>query len=145
MAKRRRRIRCACCGTLFFPDPRQKGRQRYCPQPACRRARDAARQARFRQRHPEYARGRKLREVLSEAADTGLRSPKPPDPLAGYPWRECLGDLELPTVVVLVDLMRFMTRHGDGRWGRAGPDNVGHSDVTVKVRQASDNTANFGR
>lgn len=37
--------KCLCCGSFFFPDCRNVARQRYCPEPACRRASKAASQA----------------------------------------------------------------------------------------------------
>ena len=46
MTKRRRR-KCLNCGQLFRPDPRNLRHQRYCPEPACRKASKAASQARW--------------------------------------------------------------------------------------------------
>ena len=42
-----RRRKCLCCKTLFKPDPRQKNRQRYCSQSACRKASKAASQKKW--------------------------------------------------------------------------------------------------
>ena len=39
--------KCKHCQTFFDPDPRSVGRQRYCPQPACRQASKAASQYRW--------------------------------------------------------------------------------------------------
>jgi len=46
MSKRRRR-KCLNCGVLYRPDPRNLRLQRYCSQPACRRASKAASQRRW--------------------------------------------------------------------------------------------------
>ncbi len=46
MTKRRRR-KCRNCGQLYRPDPRNLRHQRYCSQPACRRASKAASQRRW--------------------------------------------------------------------------------------------------
>ena len=46
-----RRRRCACCKTLFHPDPRLGLRQRTCGAPACQRARHAASCRRWRRRN----------------------------------------------------------------------------------------------
>ena len=46
-----RRRRCACCTTLFSPDPRVGARQRTCGAPACQRQRHAASCRRWRRRN----------------------------------------------------------------------------------------------
>jgi len=46
-----RRHRCACCKTLFHPDPRVGARQRTCGVPACQRQRHAASCRRWRRRN----------------------------------------------------------------------------------------------
>ena len=43
--------RCACCQTLFHPDPRVGARQRTCGAPACQRQRHAASCLRRRRRN----------------------------------------------------------------------------------------------
>lgn len=45
--KRGRRRKCLCCGGLFRPDSRNRWHQRYCSQPACRKASKAASQRRW--------------------------------------------------------------------------------------------------
>ena len=45
------RRRCACCKTLFRPDPRVGSRQRTCGAPACQRQRHAASCRRWRRRN----------------------------------------------------------------------------------------------
>jgi len=45
---RTRRCKCRCCGQLYDPEPRNRYHQRYCSQPACRRASKAASQQRWR-------------------------------------------------------------------------------------------------
>lgn len=41
------RRKCRWCSTMFVPDPRTTDRQRYCSQPACRKASKAAAQRRW--------------------------------------------------------------------------------------------------
>lgn len=45
--RRTRRRKCLCCGELFRADPRNRGRQKYCPKPACRQASKSASQRRW--------------------------------------------------------------------------------------------------
>ncbi len=45
--KQRRRRKCLHCGELFDPDARNAQHQRYCTEPACRRASKAASQRRW--------------------------------------------------------------------------------------------------
>ena len=45
---RTRRRKCCHCGQLYDPDPRNRYHQRYCSQPACRRASKIASQRRWR-------------------------------------------------------------------------------------------------
>ncbi len=40
-------IKCLCCEELFVADVRNRGRQKYCPKPACRAVGKAARQRRW--------------------------------------------------------------------------------------------------
>ncbi len=56
---RTRRRKCCHCGQLYDPDPRNRYHQRYCNQPACRRASKAASQQRWRAspRGRDYFRG----------------------------------------------------------------------------------------
>ena len=42
-----KRMKCKHCRRLFVPDARNKGRQRYCSQPACQKASKAASQKRW--------------------------------------------------------------------------------------------------
>ena len=39
--------KCLCCGEIFTVDVRNRGRQKYCPKPACRATGKAARQRRW--------------------------------------------------------------------------------------------------
>ena len=59
MVSRTRRRKCKHCGTLFSPDPRNAGRQRYCSQPECRKASKASSQKRWLQKpqNQDYFRG----------------------------------------------------------------------------------------
>ena len=60
--KRGRRRKCLCCGGLFRPDPRNRRHQRYCSQPACRKASKAASQRRWlgKPDNRDYFRGRRV-------------------------------------------------------------------------------------
>ncbi len=57
--KRRRSRKCLCCGEVFQVDPRNVRHQRYCSNPACRKASKAARQGRWRAKpeNRDYFRG----------------------------------------------------------------------------------------
>ena len=50
---RSRRKRCPCCGELFTPDPRTKGKQRYCSNVACQNKRQRQNELDWRLRNPE--------------------------------------------------------------------------------------------
>ena len=43
----KRQTKCQCCGEIFEVDVRNRGRQKYCPKGACRRAGKTARQRRW--------------------------------------------------------------------------------------------------
>lgn len=51
--------KCLCCGEIFNVDVRNRGRQKYCPQPRCRAAGKAARQQRWQKQpqNQDYFRG----------------------------------------------------------------------------------------
>ena len=61
---RTRRRKCRCCGQLYEPDPRNRYHQRYCDQPACRRASKAASRQRWRAspKGRDYFRGQANRQ-----------------------------------------------------------------------------------
>ena len=42
-----KKIKCRHCGLLFVPDPKNRDRQKYCPNPACRKASKAASQQKW--------------------------------------------------------------------------------------------------
>ena len=57
---RTRRKRCCQCGELFEPNPRTKGRQRYCSKPACQTKRQRLNEKAWRMENPDcldYQRG----------------------------------------------------------------------------------------
>jgi len=58
--KRGTRRKCLCCGSLFRPDPRNRRHQRYCSQPACRKASKAASQRRWLSKPAITSAGRKV-------------------------------------------------------------------------------------
>jgi hypothetical protein len=53
------KTKCLSCGEIFTVDVRNRGRQKYCPKPACRAAAKAARQRRWREQpqNQDYFRG----------------------------------------------------------------------------------------
>ena len=92
-----RQKRCKCCGGLFKPNPRTKGRQRYCSKPACQTKRQQKNESTWRinnpdcldyQRgqsrlwyiaHPDYSRKRRLkypRLLVKNRDDTRIRMRK---------------------------------------------------------------------
>ena len=57
---KRRQRRCQWCGELFEPDPRTKGRQRYCSKPTCQTKRQRLNESAWRIKNPDcldYQRG----------------------------------------------------------------------------------------
>ena len=59
MAKSTRKLKCPSCGVFFPPDYRNRGRQRYCSEPVCRKAAKAASQKRWlnKPENRDYFRG----------------------------------------------------------------------------------------
>lgn len=82
--QRRRTRKCAWCGVLFEPDPRNAKRQKCCAKPACRAALKAARQRRWLEKpeNQDYFRGPEHIERVRvwRAAHPGYwrRGPSPP-------------------------------------------------------------------
>ena len=94
---RTRQKRCRWCGALFEPDPRTKGRQRYCSKPACQTIRQRQNEQTWRMEnpdcldyqreqsrrwynaHPDYSRLRRLenpRLLVKNRNDTRVRMRK---------------------------------------------------------------------
>jgi hypothetical protein len=59
MSRAAKRHKCRCCKRLFLPDPRTKGRQRFCSVEACQRTSKALSQRRWLSKHGngDYFRG----------------------------------------------------------------------------------------
>lgn len=53
-----RRKRCCCCGELFRPDPRQKGKQITCGKPGCQKRRRQDNSLRWREKNEDYGKKR---------------------------------------------------------------------------------------
>ena len=85
MSPRRRRRKCLNCRTLFWPDPRNINKQRYCSEPDCRKASKAAAQKRWvnEKRNRDYFRGEVHVKRVQE-----WRKKNP-----GY-WRRCQDALQ---------------------------------------------------
>jgi hypothetical protein len=94
---RRRQRRCLWCGGLFSPDPRTKGKQRYCSKPACQIKRQRLNESAWRiknpdcltyqyeqsrlwyKSHPDYSRKRRLKYphlLKINRSDTRIRMRK---------------------------------------------------------------------
>lgn len=112
--------KCLCCSQYFYPDPRNRERQRFCSTPACRRASKAASQAAWlaqpqnngyfrdpvhvarvqawRAGHPGYGRGRARRPpalqdpLITQVPDTSEECPLR-DEIAAPPHASTLQDL----------------------------------------------------
>ncbi len=50
---RKRRKHCRCCGKLFYPDPRTKGKQRYCSKDECQTKRQRQNELDWRIKNPD--------------------------------------------------------------------------------------------
>ena len=83
MAERIKRRKCKHCGRLFFPDPRNATRQRYCSDPRCRKASKASSQKRWLEKpdSQDYFRGphNVARVQLWRKANPGYWRRKPQD------------------------------------------------------------------
>ena len=53
VAKTTRQKRCLCCGELFNPNPRSKGKQRYCSKAACQARRQRQNESAWRLKNPD--------------------------------------------------------------------------------------------
>jgi hypothetical protein len=129
LMKRGRRRKCLCCGDLFRPDPRNHRHQRYCSQPACRKASKAASQRRWlakpdncdyfkgpenvarvqawRAAHPGYwRRGKNSAPALQEVSRAQAIAPQSnPATLAGVALQEVLA----AQPAVLIGLIAHIT------------------------------------
>ena len=131
-----RRCKCLHCSHLFAPDPRNRGRQKYCSAPACRQASKQASQRRWarqpanrdyfrgpdhvrrvqqwRREHPGYWRrpprpGRTLQESCPAqvVAVQGVVAAPLPEPSG-----PALQDLCRSQPALLVGIISMMTGHG---------------------------------
>lgn len=81
---------CRVCGKWYLPNAHTWAWQKTCGTLGCRKTWEAKRQARWRQRNPDYEHDRYLRRQLDRAGDGADRVPglRPPPPiLAEVPWR----------------------------------------------------------
>ncbi len=81
MSKQSRQKRCLCCNALFEPDPRTKGRQRYCSKPECQIIRQRENEEYWRKRNPDCVeeQRRQTREWFKTHPEySGLRRQKNP-------------------------------------------------------------------
>jgi hypothetical protein len=127
--KKTRRRKCRHCRTLFRPDPRNRGHQRYCSKPACRRASKAASQRcwlgqaanrdyfrgpthvervrRWRAMHPGYWRaGAERRRALQ---DDSLAQAAEREGKSGFLMEPPLQELWVGQPLVLMGLIAHLT------------------------------------
>jgi hypothetical protein len=78
---------CSVCRRWFRPDVRVGARQKVCSASACQAKRREKTQARWREKHPDYFVGRRLRERQEQhKAGEGLEPLRVPAPLDQLPW-----------------------------------------------------------
>jgi hypothetical protein len=81
MTTRCRRRKCCSCNQLYQPDPRSRFHQKYCSEPACRKASKAASQQRWREsdKGRDYFRGSANRQRVKDwrAAHPGYAKGRP--------------------------------------------------------------------
>ena len=53
VSRQARQKRCLSCSELFDPDPRTKGKQRYCSEPSCQNKRQRQNESAWRKRNPD--------------------------------------------------------------------------------------------
>lgn len=128
---RRRRRRCACCGELFWSDPRVGRRQLVCKQPSCLLWRSQESKRTWRKQHPEDATGRRLRAAIAKAKQPEVKLEMPRPPPAGIPWEE-LEDEILPQHLVIASFfVRLILR-------------VGRDEMASEVSSIASQFANYG-
>ncbi len=122
-----RKRKCLCCKQLFKPDPRQKNRQRYCANPACRKASKVASQKKWlnkpencayfsgranvervkdwRRQHPNYWRNNKQSLTAAPLQETSLAqvvdNTKETDILTNQPLQDLIS-LQAPVLIGII-------------------------------------------
>ncbi len=129
---RRRRKRCAICGSLFLPHVRLGARQRTCGDPGCRRAQKRRAQQAWRARNPNYqvdVRLRRRAERLKESPGLPLRAA--PVPVEKLPWEFAVNAVGTEGAVLLAWLLRqaSMARLAGRRNGHQDSGVVSKPDV----------------
>jgi len=134
MSRSATRCKCRCCKQLFLPDPRTKGRQRFCSSAACQRASKAASQRKWlskegngdyfrgpgqvervrqwRRDHPGYWRPEKRSQKRAQVVDNQLPNPvhssgNVPRDVARTLQDECL--TQTPAFVGLISMVTGST------------------------------------
>jgi hypothetical protein len=130
MDARYKKVKCLNCGDLFLPDHRNRGRQKYCRKPGCRKASKAASQKRWlskpenqnyfrgtdsvqrvqrwRQDHPGYWR-RKQRSGTNALQDPLMAQPSENKPDIAKSPKTALQDLLIEQPFVLIGLISNFT------------------------------------
>lgn len=101
---------CSVCRRWFLPDSRVKRCQKTCG-PACRSKWEARRQARWRERNPDYEAHRRLQSQLAGrdgGAAVSIRPP--PEILARVPWILVQTAMGAKEAVVIGFLLRLLDR-----------------------------------
>ena len=109
---RRRRKRCACCREAFWPDPRVGRRQLVCGKAECLLWRHRQAQRRWRERHPEDAVARRLREALAKSKQPEVKLKLPRPPPVGIPWEELRDEISPQQLVIASFFVRLVFRSG---------------------------------
>lgn len=125
-------FKCLCCNEIHRPDYRNRGRQRYCPKPDCRRASKAATQRRWlkrpenenyfrgadncervrqwRKAHPGYWRNKRP-DPPSTLQDPCVTQPIDQEAIEPPPLKVALQDICHPQPALLVGLISILTGH----------------------------------
>src|SRR5207245_1918765 len=95
----------------FWPDVRVGKRQRTCG-PGCRRRRHERIDRRWRERHADYDRARRLGEKVARSEQRGGadRVVRPP-PLEKVPWDVLQDAMGIKATVIIADLARLLASH----------------------------------
>lgn len=128
------KCKCLCCKKIFRPDPRQKGRQRYCSGPACRRASKKASQQKWlsdpenknyfsgpdnvqrvqawRAKNPGYSRSKKQRlseDPLQDSSSPQVVDKKEENQALANPLQQALQDMLTQQPSVFIGLIARLT------------------------------------
>jgi hypothetical protein len=108
----RKKRPCSECRCWFRPHPRVGDRQRTCGSAGCKRKRHRRVDRAWRERHPDYDRGRRWHQALERARQAGKLSPGPAGPpLGGVPWDLAQDAMGVQGCVIAAGLAGVLVRH----------------------------------